>query len=647
MRGVFAFWRALAVVAGVDVDFSVLSLGGMSAAAFASATGLAFARSTVSTVQTSDATIDSTPAINAACIGDRTAGGSRGLVIQHNTKNALLGDPRNLLGGSWALGTATVTAAYAAGPDGVASATRTNGTAGQYAPYGSVLTSARYCFSSWQSSTSGTNGTMQQGWLTSAPGDGLQARRAQTTTWGRLALANGVVSRQYFDVCDGRDYSGSGGDAATARDVLVDFIQREAGDFPTEAIATANTCRANDVLSLSAGSSIVTASSRVRFYAKLVPKFASTSQVFYDGSASGGPAAAAAWYLFSWGANGQNYAKILDSDKKLYVQIANGTVAVSTNAVSFVSTDVVEFNIEVGNNVASIARYRLNGGAWSDLVLSTIANVPAPSGAVGILYNDFGAAGADSGQFPCWLQRVAFLTDAGAVPTAVFNPGSLALTAWYRDATVSPWAPTASVGTSGSNGNLTDATSPTAGSALNTHNGSVYNGTSQKLAGTTNISALTSATAWSVSVLVNPAASAVVHSVNATYADPGIVTDDTNGFGPILSFTASGFTVAHYDGASWKEKSVAFTGGSVALVQAWYDGANINLQVNSAAAVSVAAGNLSAAGASDKLRLGANYNASVFCPCTIYDVMVSNTNLGSTARANIKSYINARYGLAL
>ena len=231
---------------------------------------------------------------------------------------------------------------------------------------------------------------------------------------------------------------------------------------------------------------------------------------------------------------------------------------------------------------------------------------------------------------------------------AAFNPATLSLTAWFRDATVSPWAPTASAGASGTNGSLTDATSPTAGTALNGHNGAIFNGTTQKLTGSTNFSALTSAAAWSISVLVNPAASAVAHSVNATYADPSILIDDTNGFGPMISFTASGFTVAHYDGASWKEKSVAYTGGtSAALVQCWYDGTNINIQLNSAAAGTVAAGNLSAAGATDKLRLGANYNAAVFTPCTIYDVLMSNTDLGSTARANIKSYVNARYALSL
>jgi len=230
---------------------------------------------------------------------------------------------------------------------------------------------------------------------------------------------------------------------------------------------------------------------------------------------------------------------------------------------------------------------------------------------------------------------------------AVFNPATLSLTAWYRDATVSPWSPTASAGASGTNGNMTDATSPTAGSALNTHNGSVYNGTTQKLGGATAISSLASAAAWSLSVLVNPVATAVVHGAGATYGDPCIVADDTNGFGPLLSFTASGYTVAHYDGVSWKEQSVANAGGTAALVQCWYDGANLNIQVNSAAPTNVAAGNLNTAGGAGFLRFGSNYTAANWCPCTIYDVMMSNIDLGATARGNIKSYVNSRYSLAL
>ena len=604
-------------IAGFYVDFSTLALGGMSAASFASATGLTFSRSTVSTVQTSDSTIDSSPAINAACIGDRTTGGSRGLVIQHNTRNALAGNPRDLTAG-WATGTATTTAAFAAGPDGSTAATRTNVTAGQYAPYGSVLTSARYCFSSWQRSTSATNGTMQQGWLTAAPGDGIQVRRAQTTTWGRLALPNGAVSRQYFDVSDGRDYSGSGGDAAVARDVLVDFMQREAGDFPTEAVTTSNAYRANDVLSIASGSSIVTASSRVRFYAQIIPKFASTSQVFYDGSTSGGPAASAAWYLFSWGANGQNYAKILDADKKLYVKIANGTEAVSTNAVSFLSTDVVEFDIEVGNSVASVARYRKNGGGWIDLVLSTISNVPAPLAGVGILYNDFGTAGSDSGQFPCWLQRVAFLTDADVVPL-------------------------------GSGENLVGNTSPpSVGPALNGKTSASYNGTSSFLASTKDTTTFigVASTAYSVSGVLM-ARSASAPNVGTAYSDAAILADSTNGFF-YLTFTTRGITVGHYDGVSFKEVTGACPADSLPhTFHAYFNNPNLNITIDGVAATTVSSVSNTFGTPFGALTSGKNYAGAKFFDGALWEIGISNTDIGATARTNLESYFQTTYIIPL
>lgn len=401
----------------LDVDFTGYTLGPMSAAAFLTASGLTFTRTTTSTVQTSASALDSTPAINDACIGDKGIG--RGLVLQQNTWNrvgaANDNSPRDLTV-SWTPGTATVTAAYAAGPDGVApgvGCSRTNGTSGQYAPFGSHLNTDRYTFSSWQrSKDSATNGNMQQVWITSVPGDGIQVTRAASDTWARLQLSKGTTSRQYFDVCDGRNYTASGGDAAAARDVLVDYIQYEAGDFTTEAIPKGRTLRSNDALSYASGSNLIAANGQIKFYAKIITKFASTNQVYYDGT-GGFPTVSAAWFLFSFGAN--NYAKIKDSDKKLYVKIAGGTEVASTNAISFALNDVVEFDVQVGNNVASVARYKINGGSWVDMVLATIPDVPSPGGAVSLFRDDSVAVTADTGQPPCWLQHIKFFRTGGPV----------------------------------------------------------------------------------------------------------------------------------------------------------------------------------------------------------------------------------------
>lgn len=46
------------------------------------------------------------------------------------------------------------------------------------------------------------------------------------------------------------------------------------------------------------------------------------------------------------------------------------------------------------------------------------------------------------------------------------------------------------------------------------------------------------------------------------------------------------------------------------------------------------------------LRIASNYNGTTFYNGRIFELLLSNTNLGSTARANIESYFTSRYGYA-
>ncbi len=380
-----------------DFDFSSLAVGPMSASTFLTNTGLAFSRTTVSTVQTSASALDSSAAIDDACIGD--AGYGRGLVVQPNTKNLFAtGSQRNWSSG-WSTGS-LVTVASSTGPDGTAATGDLTVLSGGYAPFSDNLTSSRYAASAWLRSS--VADPQQMVWTTGAGGDSV-VTAAGTTTWQRLSIAKGTASREYFTVCDCRDYSGTGGTTARNRHVIADFAQYELGNNFTEAVSSATMARTNDRPKLTAGSSVITSDGQIRAYFKLIPKFATASQVFYDNATSG---ALAAWYLFSWGANGQNYAKIKDSDKKLYVKIANGTELVSTNAVSFAAFDIVEFFVGIGSGVTSVAKYRVNGGSWTDLVLANVPDVPAPSGAISWLFNDNGGVTGDTGQFLCWWQRL-------------------------------------------------------------------------------------------------------------------------------------------------------------------------------------------------------------------------------------------------
>lgn len=391
----------------LNLDFSGFTLGGMAAASFLSATGLTFVRSTASTVQISASTLDETPGVDYACIGNLN-GTIKGLVIQQNTRNGLSGttSPRNL-GNAWSGGTQSITYPFADSPDTtVTGCSRTAGASGTYSNFGVAASNTRRYFSSWQRSFNVlSNGDMQMGWIANNPGDGLQAVRLANNTWARIGIANGVFASQYFTVCDARDYSGSGGQTARARDVLVDYIQYELGDFPTEAIPTALAYRKNDRISYTTGSNLIQ-NSRVKFNTTFYPKHASTMDVYYDASSSFS-GASAAWYLWSFNGTGTDFARIDASTKRLSVKLANGTTVTSTNSVSWSQYDLVEIDMEVGNNIASVARYRVNGGGWTDLVLATVAGAAVPAGAFTFFASDIaGVDNIDSGHLPCWLSSI-------------------------------------------------------------------------------------------------------------------------------------------------------------------------------------------------------------------------------------------------
>jgi hypothetical protein len=100
------------------------------------------------------------------------------------------------------------------------------------------------------------------------------------------------------------------------------------------------------------------------------------------------------------------------SDHKVSVRIASGTVYTTTNAMSWAAYDLVEVYFAVGNNVASVAKYRINGGSWTDLVLSTVPDVPNPGSAEITFFTNIGHAGTvgyvstDTQTWDIWLHRL-------------------------------------------------------------------------------------------------------------------------------------------------------------------------------------------------------------------------------------------------
>ncbi len=408
-----------------DFDFTTLALGAHTAASFLTATavdnpaGLVFTRDTISTVQTSDTTLDKTPGINEACIGNRTAILSkRGLVLQGLTFQRF-GDaavpnnsPNNIQttgAGRWTPGTAGSTAVY----DAMLESTTLNVPAvgggapagGGYSNYATILSStAPTCFSFW--------------------GDATRAKVSDGTTavfavqqGSKGVIRKGSLIATTFVFIEDRTFYGFTGSGYGPR--VFHHAQYEHGDFPTESISTGQTARRSDRLSYATGSDLIATNGQIKFFARFAPKFASTQQVNYSASST------ALWqdgfHLFSWGAvlaTPANYAFIKDSDKKLRVKLAGGSEYTSTNAMSWSQYDDVEVFVALGNNVASVAKYRVNGGAWIDLVLATIADVPAPStAAIHFFINSVvtHASGAsDTGALVCWLHRLTI--PDGAAP---------------------------------------------------------------------------------------------------------------------------------------------------------------------------------------------------------------------------------------
>jgi hypothetical protein len=399
-----------------DFDFTTLDLGYMSDSAFLTRTGLTFTRSTTSTVQTSASTVVDGASVNYPVIGNLGSTlANRGLVIQTNTWNRLAGTatngPRNLTSGSpWTAGT-SVTITYPTGsPDqgnfGGCQCDLLSAGFCNYFDLGADDTTNALTFSTWQNGVGNTGTSDMQMGMNSAAGVYTVVVATQTPTWQRLKLSKvAATAIRFFNACDARDRSAAGGQTARVRHVGVDFFQVEYGPTATEAIPVTASARTKDVLSFTPGSAWIAANGQFKFCAKFCPKAASSAVVHWQ-TAAGTVGTQAAWFLWSWGANGQNYAKILDSDKKLYVKIANGAEYTSTNAISWSAGDQVEVYVAVGNNVASVVKYRINGGSWTDLVLATISDVPAPAAGAIRVFSDDNTATGDAGAMQCWLNRL-------------------------------------------------------------------------------------------------------------------------------------------------------------------------------------------------------------------------------------------------
>jgi hypothetical protein len=230
-----------------------------------------------------------------------------------------------------------------------------------------------------------------------------------------------------------------------------------------------------------------------------------------------------------------------------------------------------------------------------------------------------------------------------------FDPATLALTGWWRASYAgSPWTPTASAGTSGANGNLTEATNPpaTAVNAINSLDTADFDGTNDKLTGP-NASALFDAASWSAWVLFNADTAPADQGAAFRYTNPTFFAEGGSAY-LSMGFSSGGIHVAQYQVGVGTHKERVLACGTAAwhLAQARYDGVDLELRLDSGAWSSIASANLELSG-STAVVLGNPGFASAPYDGDIAELAMSDVTLSDGDFDNVVSYVNSRYALAL
>ena len=223
---------------------------------------------------------------------------------------------------------------------------------------------------------------------------------------------------------------------------------------------------------------------------------------------------------------------------------------------------------------------------------------------------------------------------------AVFDPATLNLSGWWRASYAgAPWAANASAGASAANGNLvTNLSDPTAGTAQNGFTPAAFTG-GQNLTNATDASTFfTSTNATIIALFYGVAAGAPSGNI---YDDPAIYHDGNADFG--LTYTTSGLTGYAYDGA-YQSKSVAVATGAYHLVMLRTNGSVLGMTLDSAAETTVACGTKAALTGGGQVGVG--YGGGGISG-RLLELMFSPTAISNANYANVKSYCNSRYTLAL
>jgi hypothetical protein len=229
-----------------------------------------------------------------------------------------------------------------------------------------------------------------------------------------------------------------------------------------------------------------------------------------------------------------------------------------------------------------------------------------------------------------------------------FDPALLTWEGWWRSSFASsPWAGTSSLGGSGSR-NLTEATNPPAvGTALNGLTPADFDGTNDRLANATVLGSMLTNAAGTIVALFNADAATTDTGATTAYNMPFLVGGDAGG-AVYLTFSTSGVRLGGSNSVpTHNSVAVAASTGAWHMAVGTWDATTLKLSVDGSAFSTLSFSLNAVDGSGSGTCVGRNYDATAFFNGRIAEAMVGKFTATTTDVANLKSYFNNRYALAL
>lgn len=327
-------------------------------------TGLTFARaSSGHTVQTGDSTLVT------AGIGSNDVGRIGRLASAYNYGVFIEPARTNSYGRSrsanLASGTAGATTTYTTGrtgPDGTANAIRGQTASGAYSRFEAIgPITGNHVLSAWAAQGLGSGAYQVVGAY--AGTTGAATGGTASAAWSRVVSATfpyPAASTAYINPWDGRA-NATLGSSAGARDCDLDFVQFEAGKYPTSAIITSggsSATRAAERLTIDStrsAASIVRGRLAIRLRFRAIAglsalNYLSEGQLFESEDHEVG-----AW---------------IPSNSRQIIVYANGSQSITASStITWNAGDLLEFYFELGAG-KPLCKWRVNSGAWNTAVWS-------------------------------------------------------------------------------------------------------------------------------------------------------------------------------------------------------------------------------------------------------------------------------------